>query len=317
MTDTEDLVRQYKELSPAMSEKEKAELEHKIWDSRPPDAALGSRHKREVYLCSLLGGSLNDIALRAQLYNGGSVIDPIWARIEKDYTVSTGAQIMRSARKIATENSEESLRAAIAKVMREYDSRPLKRYLSDGKIARSNSPTRLPSMEEMRKQAIKPSVRRKPENPDNARAFYDELRKFIAGYVAPKLVGAPPIVGEQLYKDFERDLKVLLEAFQHKAYRVIKQERTGGLTEVHRRQVIESCRTLSIEPPKPGYPVDLERARKMQRKLAGLYHPDQHKGDESMRGLYQSVMEAFGALEQYNESLNNMEARNADGSDDE
>lgn len=321
MTETEELVAQYKELSGAMTQKERAEIEAKIWDARPPgmDHPLKGRpkapqkHKKENYLHQLLGGkAVGEFIIRAQIHNAGRPADPLWERIEKDYSLYTAVEILREARKNTPDGLNGSLVKAIADAMKEYDSRPHKRHVGNGRITRSRSPTRLPNPREAVKEAIKPVTRRKMENPENTRAFWDELRKHVAGFIAPKLMGAPPIIADKLYKEFEVELKSLLEHFGTKLSRMSKEERTGVFTEIHRKRLIDACRRLSMDPPKPGKPVDGGLARTQWKRLVKLYHPDKHGGSEHTRIAYEDVNAAYAAIQQYNESFNQKEVEEQD-----
>lgn len=296
MATTKELVVQYREYSAAMKEREKAEIEYKLWDLAPPESRVADAHARENYLVSLVDGNQHDHRKRAYLYNAGPAADILWERVERDYALNTAVYILQAAKKTRLDLSENALREAIATGIREYDSRPQKRILQSGKVARARSPIRLPTLQE----AIKPFRRKKP--PVDAREFWDELRKLIASHVGPRLATTPKLMQDRLYKEFEMDLKVLIDAMQNKITRLSKQD--GGILEVHRKHVTEACRTLSMDPPKPNKPVDLTQARKLQRKLARHYHPDTNGGDASLSSLYQQVMKAYETLEEYNESLN-------------
>lgn len=307
MKDVGELIEQYRELGPAMTEKEKAAFEHQLWNARPEKES----RKREAYLHDVTGGSTREFILRGQLHNAGVVADPLWERAEKDYTLVTCVDLLRTARRTSTSSTQEALRTALAAAMNEYDSRPHLRHLVGGKIARTRSPTRLPTTPDVpalpaASEATRQDTRKSSEGIDTARVFWDELRRHVIGYITPKLVGAPELIREKLYGELETDLKVLLDGFQQKLQRAVKYG--NGTVEIYRKQVLEACRALTLEPPKLGQPVDLKEARRKQRRLAALYHPDTHKGDDSMRALYVGVMQAFDVLEQYNE---NLEARNA------
>ena len=309
MSELESLAQQYKRKG--ITSKERAALEQKMWELRTPELVHSRRelHKREMFLHSLVGGSLRDFALRGRIYNLGDAMDPIWERVDQDLSLTGANELVAMARKRVKIPTQEALSETIKQVLKEYDARPIKRVLGNGKIAKLERPSRLRSPEELRKKAIRPKVRKKDEA-ETSRAFWSQLRELVAGYIHPKLSNAPPVVAERMLKEFEVDLKVLLESFSVRLSKASKEERLGVVEDISRKRVMEACRVLTMDPPKPGKPVDLKVAFKLRGRLGQHYHADKHQNaspevQRSMADMYQSVMEAYPVLEQYNNSLTN------------
>ncbi len=77
-----------------------------------------------------------------------------------------------------------------------------------------------------------------------------------------------------------------------------------------RRSARIACRTLSIDPPKPGEPIDHNTLRARKRVLVRAFHPDM-SGTDATREQYEAVLAACDVVEQYNQSLADADAATA------
>ncbi len=281
-------------LDPPWSQRRRAEMESEIWGLVPfsERKVKNHHHGRGHWLAMTFGGSSADYQHRCQLLSWGPAVDVLWTRVEEDMTLSTVIELLRKAKKLPGEMPEAVLRAVA-----EYDALPMATKQADGKIVRKRATARLPSLKESRvHRRDSPKVRAA-----GTETIWNRLRAELGGYVAGRLEGLDPRIGEEVYRDFERDLNGLLSEYQQKIDRV---RSSGAATfKVSRRLVIDACAVLALDPPSPGRPADLVLARRQQRRLAKIYHPDTNMGDESMRAQYERVMQAYERLDAYNVGL--------------
>lgn len=293
MKEYEEMIEHYKVTASKFTHKERAEFEKQIWDTAAPSLDLGGMLRR-TWLASQIFESQSDIENRSIIYNGGLAADELWRRLDEGMPLTTATGLLRKAKKIANA-SRIALRDALKSELDDYDKLPMYR-LANGKVTRRRAPATLPNL----KDIMPPKKRGRPSS-GHPRVFWAHIRDQLAHFVAARLVGADPIVAQTLWKDFEKDLKIIFDELQSKLYRARRDDKKGKdlSKEVSRRAVVNACHTLSMDPPSPGKAIDLTLAKKQKHKLARLYHPDRHNGDESTRPQYDAVLEAFLILEQY------------------
>lgn len=296
----ETLIQEYN----AANQHGKAAIEVREWEQAPLEARQGKDKSkvRGIYLQKLFNIPPYDPAMRGRLYNLGSDAYALWERVDGEMTLKTAADLAVCAKK-----RNLPLPEAIQEELRLYDLRPYKRYIGNGKFIRTGGSTL--SVEKKliipaTKPATKPAIKKKPTpttTSTNTHAFWDGLRKMLTGYCASFLGDLPKPLQEELYVEFEVELKVLCSNFQSRLSRN-KQQYSGTLGEVHRKHLLSACKTLSIKAPKSGELVNLEEAKKMKKKMASIYHPDKH--DESIKKVmeqkFNEALSAYEVLETYN-----------------
>jgi hypothetical protein len=302
------LVDQYNSEAATATFKRRAELEHMLWSLAGQD--IRAKFDKRDWLHSLLGGAKPDFDYRWFLFNQGAKADVLWDRIERferakgelgGMAISRACQMYREAREQA-ELRGLDVRDTIAELLVEMEKDPV-RHTQEGKLYHAKSGARLPSLKEA---SAAPARRTKSaELGDSERAFFDAVRTLAGQYIAKRLTDIDPVLAERLYRDFEADLRVVLDEFGGKVSRARQYEKSAAsiATDVPRRQVVEASRLLGVDPPKAGKPVDLVSAKKHQKRLAREYHPDTHGGSEHTRAQYEAVIAAYLTLQKYNESL--------------
>jgi len=242
----------------------------------------------------------------------GDLADPLWELVDGDLTLGAAVDLVRRAKhvRIPPETTAHALRRAIA----EYYALPITRSLPNGKVTRHASTAeqrigRPPGRRSTPKpEAQRPQPRRAPEQRTapsvSADDFWKHLRSMCSEYARSRL---PDHSDEQIDADLrilETDLKVVFEQFGD---RVRNKLRDTPLTVVvARRQLTEACRVLLLDPPrdmqKPP-PVFFEKAKRQFKVLAREYHPDTSTGGEATRPQFESVMNAWNVLQQFQHQL--------------
>jgi hypothetical protein len=280
----------------AKTEFEKAKLEQAIWDN-VQDRSL----ERRKYLHALISAPPNETDLRSSLLRGMPASEPLWERVHlKTMPLSTASKILRHAKEKAR-RSPKTLAEIVKQAVEEYDNYPFTVRLPGGWTMKRKASTDLPNLEDA------PFVRRSQGSADDSdRLFWKSIREMVAAHVATRLKGTDPIVANQVYKRFEVDLKILLDEFGDRISRAATGHRDAFIhtkEAINRPRIRQACLILAIDPPNSGRPVDLDKASKQKKRLAKLYHPDSHGGDESMREKYHEVLGAYQLLEDYNETI--------------
>ncbi len=278
------LVERYRQ--PDITERDRALIERDIWEyMHGAVVRVHGVHARTPWLAGLLGQKAAAVSVRSRLLGHGSAADSLWERI------LLGTMTLRRAAEMAAEMRNTG--ASLASLLAAYDSLPCTRVLPNGQVVRATSSTRLPRSPAQQTAASAPSLVGK-----NTKVFWKSIRAQLAAHFAPRLEGLDPMATERVWTDFERELQVLVEGFTRKVKNLNMQRSGPGVT---RRQVLDACEILGVDPPEPGAAIDLVEARKRQRAQAKVYHPDSNKGDHAMRAQFEAVNEAYQLLERYAE----------------
>lgn len=280
--------------------RQRAALEAKFWNHA---SGLGLGFSHRDLMSMILDCTHQQVEIYHMLHNAPLAAAPLWDRMEGEERMShhTAGKLLRAARKeAAASGGQISLEVAVIDVLREYDKNPGSKT-PGGHIVRRKQITRLPKIDDLH---VKPKKAKKYDpDSDGHRIFYANLREDIASFVAPRLGGTDPIIAEQIWKDFELGLKVLLDDF---GIKVSRARSNNADADVNRKQIVEACRHLHMDPPKPGLPIDLASARAQKKKMAKLYHPDKVGGSEATRPQYEAVIEAFLVAEKYAEKFGSL-----------
>lgn len=283
----------------ALSEKAKALLEQALWLTlSAEERRLTSRRN---WLCALTKCSGRAIESRLFLFGEPEATD-LWERVERDHMPLTTARERLTEAKALSESSGIALKPAISMRLAEYDTWPAHRTVR-GQPFRKKPPTRLGSISEVE------SPRRVVRLSETSRGFWSKLRHQLAQFAASRFKGADPIIADRLYREFERELKVLFDDFQGRLSRLRSREKRDRLVNVAVKypQVVAACLALCMDPPVRNQPVDLDVARSKKKKLARVYHPDVTGGDEGTRAKYEETLSAYSVLEEYNDQLKQVE----------
>jgi len=280
MTQLDELIASY---ASVMSEKERASLEAQIWSLIPkperPPGGLGD------YMHARFGAQTTYALCRQQLLRAGPCVEELWIRVAAGMPLNTAISVFRSVK------GSEDVADAISKALRTYDTTGYEARSADGKVTRRRKPSRL----------RKPGDLAPASEVAHDRTFWKSLRSMMSEYVNSRLAGCDPMDVDKLLRRFEVDLNLLITDFQDKISDVPK--RGIEILSVSRQALIAACRTLGMDPPRPNKPVDMKLASLQKKRYARVYHPDVHGGSEATRGQFESVMQAYKVLEQYNDFL--------------
>lgn len=291
MTDTiEDLSSLY---DVQMTERERASLESQIWELVPS----GKRPKGGIgaYFNQQFGVTNSSCRHRHQLHLAGDDANPLWAKLESGMPLRTAVLILRQAQS-SSRKTRFPLHEEVERQLHRYESMGVQVKTTNGKVFRrskagSTHRDPIPSQLEVEtKKAV------------DVKNFWMAMRSMVASYINTKLDGYDSMEIDSVRRRVEADLNVFLTDMQD----IIRRAPKGRieLVGVTRRQVIDACRALGMDPPPPGKPVD-EKKAKLQRKLySRQYHPDVHGGSEETRHLFQAAIEGFKIIERYNQELN-------------
>lgn len=280
-----------------MLEKERAALEAQIWSLVPRELRT-EKHGLPGYMKAKLGASTHAARARQFLHRAGAAADPLWERVHRDMTLSTALTLMQDAYdqkaaknllKKGVQEEQDALSEAVLACIKAYDESGYAANGPDGKVVRR------------RKQIEVMDAPPPPVDVPSGRAFWPFLRQVVSQYVKTRLEGCDPVQVEFLIRKFEVDLNVVIEDLQDEVRKVPR----GSLEAVafSRARVIHECRTLGMDPPKPGQPVDARALQLQYKRASRAYHPDMHGGDETTLPQFKAVQDAKKFLAGYNESL--------------
>ena len=287
----------------AATQREMATVESEVWMEHRRDARDRAEDPGNPApaIARFLNVPLYVVDARRRLLLAGDLADPLWGLLEGDLTLATAVRLLRCAqtRRVPPERLSQSLRRAIA----EYYALPEQRRLDNGKVSRRGPQRPRGQAKKDRPQPDKPREVKKPEEPAGG-DFWKHLRSMCSEYARSRL---PDHSDEQVDADLrilEADLKVVFEQFTD---RVRNKLRDTPLTVVvARRQLTEACRVLLLDPPKDRQkppPAFFEKAKRQFKVLAREYHPDTSTGGEATRPQFESVMNAWNVLQQFQHQL--------------
>jgi len=315
MNELDKLVAAYKSECGAMSEKQKAESERRIWavrySSLGPDVPKGDRRE---WLASALGGTSAEYEHRSNLIGAGAWADPFWGMADSGASLYTVIRLFRDARKIVT-SGQATHEDAVRSVIDGYNSLGYMARSPEGKVFRKSGPGGRTPRPSDPPSVPGPSDRPKDYNFDgsssqNSRSkkFLSELMSLADSYVLSSL--ADPDADEALNLRIAKDdfLSYVREAAEDLRRRVTA-SRSVARKDVRRQRVTRehfrhACEVLNL-PYVYGHAVDLRFCKRTMLKRAGPLHPDRNNGSHSAQSEYQAVIESYAVLEKYTEGLKN------------
>lgn len=285
MSEVDELVALYQQ---ATTEKQKAEVEAKVWAAAPPD--MRKSFNRKDYLSLALNVNKYEPGCRQAVLSLGVAGDELWDRIHSGkLSLNAASKLAAKARKLRS----LPLAEAVKSVLKEYDDLPNVCWVG-------GIPTRRPALRKTDKRTAAAEA--------NERSFWESYRGLVEPYVKGRLKNTDPLKAEVLWRAFEKDFRILLDDFQRRLSRVEQEAREGveaARKQVTRVKLLDACNALHMDPPRLGEPVDLKMAAQQKKRLVRLYHPDAHGGDESTRPEYEAVLAAFDSVESYNQQFSN------------
>lgn len=297
MTLAHDLIKKYESAWDSLSEKEKAQAEKEVWDAT--DHIVRHSYQRREYLAAFLSGTQAKVQVREALLNAGSAVDILWERIHAGKMLPTTAHSLLRRAKGRVELHKETLVEGLAFVLMDHDSLPIA-HTSDGREFRRRNPSSL-----RRPPAKGERPAKKKGGSDDSKLIFGQIRGMVAAYCAARMEGLDPIVSERIMQSVSKDLNAVLVEFAGRVYRAAQQEKQEIklMVEIGRREIIEACRVLRMDPPRAGTPVNMSLAKRQKRILARLFHPDANDGSNSFTEQYDEVVKAYEMIESYNQKI--------------
>ena len=271
----------------------KAQIEDALWELLEPVKRPPFRGKAN-YIKHLLGGSSRQIRERAYLMRADETAE-LWRRIENEGMLTTTATRLHREARANAERHRIPLGDALYLVLQEYDKLPT-RKAPGGRTIRQRNPSKL---SRTKQKQIKNERRKAAKIRRNGEAFWMELRDTLREYITAQLPDGETIEIEPVWRALEADLKVVIDDFQARLYR-LRREQREALEPVKRRKLCTACQILHLDPPTKNKPLNMTEVRRQKRVLARAYHPDAHGGDDSMRAQYEAVLDAYRVIEQWN-----------------
>jgi hypothetical protein len=297
------LIDSYIETSEQLTQRQLAKMEHRIWDALPADTRR--QWKRVYFFQEIFGGSTRCYQVRIALHAYGEYLDPLWPRLEPGYpermSLSTAMSIARRAKQLhaAYPKEHQLFPSALTAALDEYNALPMSTVLEDGTVVRKKAPSAAPS----RKAATRKAKASKRENGEKTpKQFYREMRGLVSHYIAERLEGADDDLAEQIYGDFEVELKVIISMLQQRlktAKTQLDDERQLS-DRTRQSHVRDDFAELGMDPPKPLLRPNLKKIRGQYRALARAYHPDkQPPGAPDLSAKFHAATEAYNRIVAY------------------
>lgn len=149
----------------------------------------------------------------------------------------------------------------------------------------------------MKSVQTQPSIKIMPGDDADTTGLADvrhALREFLDANLEE--LECEPFLKERFKAFCEGEIKIAIDSCRAK---LRKLQETGPAGTKGQEELKQACRTLHMDTPRWGKPLDLVKARKLKHKLARAYHPDANRGAVTNRHLYEQVIDAFSILSMY------------------
>ena len=243
-----------------------AEEEDREWNALTPDERLRWKDRRNYWVSK--GRKKFEVEMRSRIFLAQS--QELWDEVAKGLSLHSAATLVKEAR-----FAKRSIPAQIEV----WKSQTYKCTTADGRVFR-------------RKLTGKVRERVQANEADDWRG----IRKFIRQKINDMLAGEHEVIRKRYEDDAMGQIKQVFTDLQERL------RRASSRTLV-RRQIVEACHVLGMDPPKPGESVDLKRAWRQRRTLLRDLHPDARGGDESKTEAFNQVTNAYRDLEAYNDQI--------------
>lgn len=318
------LIGEYRRSHSQITQRQRAEHERQIWDAAKSEER--SWHRRGYFFQKLFGKDVctaHDIHRRSQLLGWGSAANLLWARIEdpdEKMSLTTASNLYLTARKRLDEGRYPvgtSFREALLMELQIYETSSVVRTSSKGRTYRVKRTSRLPDFADVRaakKKSSEPPLENatsnnSDDNGSNAVAgkrAWNVVREIVSEQIVNRIgEDADPFLVEQLYREFEHELKALIDTFSERVHsrRRAAQERRLLTDRTIRKHVKEALNLFGMDMPRRGQVFDVKLFRRRYRRVVKEYHPDRNPGNEdAMRQQFQAVTDAYERIMQWHQS---------------
>ena len=286
----ESILRDYKNTSSS----QKATLEARMWRLISPDLErTGNRQQRRVTLKKKFESdeSRYQFELRHTLLH--APVD-LWKRLDAgSMTLSKARDLWLDAKRLAGASDHTAEKELIG-VLSKYDRLPNQRRTNQG-VTRFNNDTNKARLLGTTKQPSKNK--------------WHHLREAVGAIVSERTDDFDPQEKDDLFTWLDQEIKTVIYAFDGKMARLREQAKTGA--GVSRKEVIWACKTLLMDYPRPGNPVNKALAKRQYHKMSRLYHPDTGAGNANP-GLFDDIVKAYQIIEAYNAEFSTKKGKKND-----
>lgn len=147
--------------------------------------------------------------------------------------------------------------------------------------------------------------------PGNPKLFWPALRQELNLFFSDRLAGVEDsgALIAQLVNQFDAELRSMCTVFQTK----VNYTKKTRSPKTERSHLVAACHVLAMDPPKLGQRIDMARAKRQKNRFVRMYHPDVNQGSEQKRDQYESVIQAWRILEEYEAGFNGQQSQTAEG----
>jgi hypothetical protein len=268
-------------------------IEDQIW--RQATAEKPQQKKRREYLADLLeGGNTYGVQCRDALKHAPSVI---FDEIKKGHSPGSVIKIWREAKELSS-SKQVTVEDAVAQILAQKK-RGILRYSADGSYSYQDNNKKI-------YQKRKTERKSHHSHEERGRSEWREVRSLIGAIIQRKLGKKMEEIQdehrEELFRWLEGEIQGIISLFHSKINFYIAQKK-GPKILVNRRQYIEACHILHIDPVGTNHPINVAEAKSAKRRLTRVYHPDVNGGDETMKQLYQATIDAYETIETYADQM--------------
>lgn len=275
-----ELTEEYRRLRRHATQQRLAELEEEIAEWSPEKA--GSTTLR--WMANLLGGKLSQYDLRArqEVLACGIAAKPLWERLEGGMTFGTAQRLVRDAKRKAGKHNLAGLIREVHEALRLHDRLPPATMIEAEGVAGQSSA-------EIVAEASHASA-------SDPRKFWATLRQLAVTFAGEHLADVGGAERTRLLADLNNDLQSTIDHHSHRWSSSRRAAKAGS--RVSRSGMRDACAALKIDPPRRGQLLDMAAARKAQREMARLYHPDRNPAQDTT-AQYNEINRAFALLERW------------------
>lgn len=277
----------YNERKGSASQKELADLEHRLWVLHNLSVA-GPRGTKRDWLFAQLGGTRYDYEIRATLLAAGKNVDKLWDKINDGMPGGTAVRLFRKAKKISA-SEKIPLDKAVDKVVDEYNSLSETSVSVDGRVLKKAAP--------YAKQAVT------NELPEDIRQVKKYIAAIISNYISKQNLDSFSL--NEAGKELTVWIDEGLELFNKKINKLRSEDKDSKLLKIGKTRFIQAIEIIGLKPSDYlfGKPINLKAAKKSYFARVKLLHPDRTGGSKEKEVEYMAVTEAFHVLEQYAEQI--------------
>lgn len=314
MSELEDKILAYMDVSHTLNSRQKAVSEREIWELHQKEKPDKPGVKRE-WLKEMFGGAAGEYAYRGQILEQGEWAEDLWGLLDRNINYFTVAEIMRTAKKEADVRGIPR-RDAVRTQISLLEKNGLRQEASTGKWVRKSRTPVQPIVTTNGVDKEKEAIHAEVEGlfsfgTQNAKGKTLLLRveALVDGYVKESVVSSNDVQEFHLQLVKEEFLSFVREAcedFRRHVLSVKAQIRREDRKQKVSREALRHAGDVLGLVPAFGKPIDLKAAKKLMFKRCSPLHPDRFVGQprsEVREREYQSIIDAYKVMELYNEGL--------------